>query len=129
MKEIDSKQIDAWKKAHGDVFKVEVDGKVCYLKKPDRKVLGAASVLGKNDPMKYNEVLLENCWLDGDEEIKKDDSLFLGVSSGDALIRAYLHFDPSDLSDEEWAMQIGMAEYIRADLTNSLTISLRACLR
>ncbi len=31
--------------------------------------------------MKYNEVLLENCWLDGDEEIKKDDSLFLGVSS------------------------------------------------
>lgn len=81
MKEIDSKQIDAWKKAHGDVFKVEVGGKVCYLKKPDRKVLGAASVLGKNDPMKYNEVLLENCWLDGDEEIKTDDSLFLGVSS------------------------------------------------
>ena len=35
MKEIDSKQIDAWKKAHGDVFKVEVDGKVCYLKKPE----------------------------------------------------------------------------------------------
>ena len=44
-------------------------------------MLGAASVLGKNDPMKYNEVLLENCWLGGDEEIKKDDSLFLGVSS------------------------------------------------
>ena len=31
--------------------------------------------------MKYNEILLNNCWIAGDEEIKKDDALFLGVSA------------------------------------------------
>ena len=81
MAEVTKEQIESWKKKHGDVFEVNVDGKTAYLKRPDRKVLGAASVLGKDDPMKYNETLLENCWLGGDEEIKTDDSLFLGVSS------------------------------------------------
>lgn len=81
MAEVTKEQIESWKKKHGDVFEVNVDGRTAYLKRPDRKVLGAASVLGKDDPMKYNETLLENCWLGGDEEIKTDDSLFLGVSS------------------------------------------------
>ncbi len=81
MAEVTKEQIESWKKKHGDVFEVNVDGKTAYLKKPDRKVLGAASVLGKDDPMKYNETLLENSWLGGDEEIMTDDSLFLGVSS------------------------------------------------
>lgn len=81
MAEVTKEQIESWKKKHGDVFEVNVDGRTAYLKRPDRKALGAASVLGKDDPMKYNETLLENCWLGGDEEIKTDDSLFLGVSS------------------------------------------------
>lgn len=81
MAEVTKEQIESWKKKHGDVFEVNVDGRTAYLKRPDRKVLGAASVLGKDDPMKYNETLLGNCWLGGDEEIKTDDSLFLGVSS------------------------------------------------
>jgi len=54
---------------------------VAYLKKPNRKALGAAAVVGKADPMKYNEILLNNCWIEGDEKIKTDDSLFLGVSA------------------------------------------------
>ena len=81
MEKVTKEQIESWKKRHGDVFEVNVDGRTAYLRKPDRKVLGAASVLGKDDPMKYNEILLENCWLGGDEDIKTDDSLFLGVSS------------------------------------------------
>ena len=69
------------KAKHGDVFQVEVDGRVAYLKRPDRKVLGAAAVTGKSDPMKYNEVILNNCWLEGDEEIRTNDAMFLGVSA------------------------------------------------
>lgn len=80
-KTITPEQIEAWKKKHGDVFCVTVGDKVVYLKRPDRKVLGAAAVVGKNDPMKYNEILLNNCWLAGDEDIKTDDALFLGVSA------------------------------------------------
>lgn len=79
-KTIEQKVVE-WKDRYGDVFQVEVDGHVAYLKKPDRRALGAASVIGKTDPIKYNEVLLNNCWLEGDEVIKKDDALFLGVSA------------------------------------------------
>lgn len=81
MTTIAPERIEEWKKRHGDVFRVTVGGKVAYLKRPDRRALGAAAVVGKNDPMRYNEILLRNCWLDGDEEIKTDDALFLGISS------------------------------------------------
>ena len=33
-----------------------------------------------SDPIRSNEVLLENCWLGGDESVKTDDSKFMGVS-------------------------------------------------
>ena len=67
-------KIQEWKEKYGDVYRVD-------LKKPSRKALGAAAVIGKSDPMKYNEFLLNNCWLEGDEVIKTDDALFLGVSA------------------------------------------------
>jgi len=73
-------QIDEWKKKHKEVFRVTVEDKACYLKKPSRKALGYASMAGKDNPLKFNEVILNDCWLDGDEEIKTDDDLFLSVS-------------------------------------------------
>ena len=73
-------QIAEWKAQHGEFFGITVEDKICYLKKPDRKTLSFASQVGA-DPMKFNEVILKNCWLGGDEEIMTDDSLFLAVSS------------------------------------------------
>lgn len=73
-------KIERWKAQYGEVYKYEVDGKECYLHKPDRKTLGAASVIGNKDPMKYNEVMLNNCWIEGDEIIKTNDAYFMGVS-------------------------------------------------
>lgn len=78
---VDQKQIDAWKKQYGDIFKISVDDKVCYLKKPSRKSLSYAAVAGQTDPLMYNEIILKDCWLGGDEEIKTDDGLFLSVSA------------------------------------------------
>lgn len=80
-KTITPEQIESWKKKWGDVFCVTVGDKMAYLKRPSRQAFSAAAVVGKNDPMKYNEILLNNCWLAGDEEIKTDDALFLGVST------------------------------------------------
>lgn len=57
---------------------IEVGGKYAYLKKPDRKVLKMA-VSMSDTKIDEAEVLLENCWLDGDEEIKTDDDLFLSA--------------------------------------------------
>lgn len=79
--EVTKEQIQEWKKKHGKVFKISCDGKSCYLKPPSRKTLGYAGVAGKDDPLKFNEVILRDCWLGGDEEIRTDDVLFLSVSS------------------------------------------------
>lgn len=74
-------KIAGWKAKHGEVFMVEVDGKVAYLKKPDRKTISAATVVGQNDPIRFSEILLQNCWIEGDEQIKTDNELFFGVSA------------------------------------------------
>lgn len=73
-------QIEAWKRQHGDVFSATVADGVCYLKKPSRKALGYATFASKSDPIKFNEVILNDCWLGGDETIRTDDSKFLGLS-------------------------------------------------
>ena len=49
-------KIQEWKDKYGDVYRVDVDGHTAYLKRPSRKALGAAAVLGKQDPMKYCSV-------------------------------------------------------------------------
>lgn len=74
-----AEQIEKWKKDHGDIFKIEVDNSVCYLKKPDRKTMAYVASLG-NQPIRANEALLNQCWLGGDETIKTDDEKFFGVS-------------------------------------------------
>lgn len=75
------KQIQEWKERYRDIYEITVDGRVCYLRKPNRRELSYASMAGKSDPMKFNETILQQCWLDGDEEIKTEDELFLGVSA------------------------------------------------
>ncbi len=73
--------IEGWKKQHGAVYKIEVEDKVAYLKRPDRKSLAYASSVVSSNPIKFNEIILNGCWLVGDEEIKTDDTLFLSASS------------------------------------------------
>lgn len=72
--------IDGWKAKHGSVYTVKVEGSICYLKKPDRKTISYASTVGTKDPIKFNEVLLKNCWLGGDVNIQTDDDMFLSAA-------------------------------------------------
>jgi hypothetical protein len=80
---VTQKQIADWKKQHGDkngeIFELHVDGKVAYLKKPDRGVISMASELGGGNQVKISELVLDACWLGGDEEIRTDDDLFMSV--------------------------------------------------
>lgn len=73
-------QIEAWKRQHGDIFAATVDGSICYLKRPSRKALGYASFASKQNPLNFNEAILNDCWLGGDETIRTDDAKFLGIS-------------------------------------------------
>lgn len=72
-------QIEEFKKKYGQIFEVTVDGKSCILHKPTRQNLSYASAV--KDPIKMSEVMLDQLWVDGDEEIKTDDELFMAVSA------------------------------------------------
>jgi hypothetical protein len=71
-------QIKQWKAKYGEVHEVcveiEADQEAfAYFKKPDRRVLALAAKFIENDPIKAGDVLFENCWVGGDEQIKDDD--------------------------------------------------------
>lgn len=77
----DQKQIEDWKEQYGEIFQINVGDKVCYLKSPSRRALSYAAAAGQTDPLKYNETILNDCWISGDEEIKTNNGLFLSVSA------------------------------------------------
>lgn len=70
-------QIAAWKKKHGDIYEITVEGKSCILRKPNRKDLSYVSVV--KDPIQMSETLMRQLWVDGDKEILEDDQLFLAA--------------------------------------------------
>ncbi|MCZ2140945.1 MAG: hypothetical protein LC096_06085, partial [Bacteroidia bacterium] len=43
--------------------------------------LSYASSIATKDPLKFNEILLNDCWLGGDEAFKTEDSLFVALGS------------------------------------------------
>lgn len=75
---MDKQKIDQLKKKHGvEIFQLTVSDKKAILKKPDRKVLSMALSLSEKDPIKFGELILDSCWIEGDEEIRTNDSYFL----------------------------------------------------
>lgn len=74
-----AEQIAEWKEKYGEdkVFKMtSEDGeKSCILRKPGRKDLDYATAAG--DGLKFNEALMNNCWLGGDREMVENDDYFL----------------------------------------------------
>ena len=79
--EINEKQIAELKAKYPgkELYLVTVEGKGCILRSPGRQDLSYASVV--KDPIKLNEVLLNQLWVAGDEEIKTDDALFFAAAA------------------------------------------------
>ena len=73
--------ISEWKSKYGEISGIVIEGRICYLRPVDRKTLSYASSVGAKDPMQFNEIILNNCWLGGDEEIKTNDTLFLSAGA------------------------------------------------
>lgn len=72
-------EIKGWKEKHGELYQVSVEGYSCILHKPTRKDLSYISSV--KDPIKMSELLIEQTWVAGDEEIKTNDELFMAVVS------------------------------------------------
>ena len=83
MFEYTADQIKDWKKKYGDdkIFEIVVDDKKAILHKPTRKDLSFAMAGSSQakDSIKFAEILLNQCWIDGDKEIKEDDDYFFGA--------------------------------------------------
>ena len=62
-----------------------------YFKKPDRKILGMVMSIDKQNSLRAKEILLTNCFLEGDKRILTDDDYFYS-----ACTKAYDTFDIMD---------------------------------
>lgn len=74
-------QLASWKEKYGEVFEISCEDKKAILKKPSRKDLSFA-IAGSNqakDSVKFAEILLKQCWVDGDKEFQEDDTYFFSV--------------------------------------------------
>ena len=72
-------QIDKWKALYGEVYSITGEGKICYIKKPNRKVMEYAASF-QNNPIKMAETIFNSCFLGGSEDFKTDDELFLSAA-------------------------------------------------
>lgn len=79
-------QIAQWKanvkKQYGEeteVFKYVKDGMICYLRSVDRDAYSSAAAKVSTSPAKFNDVILENIWLGGCEDLKTVNSYYFGL--------------------------------------------------
>lgn len=69
------------KQAINGVFCLRVGDAKCWLKNMDRKLIAMVATTAGSDPIEAAELILENCWLEGDERIKDEDEYFLEAIS------------------------------------------------
>ena len=79
MEKVTEEQIKEWERKYGKIYLLKIEDKTAYLKPPTRQTLSLSMSYEKNDPLKADEVLLQNCWISGDEVIKTDLDLFLAA--------------------------------------------------
>ncbi|WP_271783870.1 hypothetical protein [Aquimarina algiphila] len=83
MNEVTPEHIAAWKREYGvsvlQQMEIEDSEYKAILKEPTREDIKFAGLASKKDPMKFNQVILERCWVFGDREIQDNTGLFLSA--------------------------------------------------
>lgn len=74
-------QLESWKEKYGEIFEITCEDKKAVLHKPTRKDLSFAMAGSNqgNDSVKFSEILLKQCWVDGDMEFQNDDEYFFAA--------------------------------------------------
>ena len=79
-------QLKQWKEEiiakyghNSKLFSYEVDGRICYLRSLDRNTYALATTKVMQSPAKFNEVVIENTWMGGDETLRKNDEYYFGL--------------------------------------------------
>ena len=74
-------QIEAFKAEYGEIFKIEVEDKACFIHKPTRQILDLAMTSSTKKSSLFNETILRNCWLAGDKDMVLKDDYFMGAGA------------------------------------------------
>jgi hypothetical protein len=73
-------KIAQYKKQYDGVYKyVAEDGKSCLLRSPDLKIIDACRTTSGGSSIKFDKAMVENCWLEGDLELKTVDKYQIGL--------------------------------------------------
>lgn len=73
-------KIILYKQKYGRVYKyMSSDGKSCILRCPSIKDIDACRTISGGSGLMFDQALLQNCWLEGDEELRTDDKYVLGI--------------------------------------------------
>lgn len=94
-------QLDQWKKEHEEIHVITVevskkDKAVGYLRPLQRHEYGLAlQAYNKKSPIAAAELVLNNCWLGGDERIMKEDKVYISAATA---AQELVDFLPSSIS-------------------------------
>lgn len=88
--EVSDEELTALKSKYGTVYTLSVlylDEKtgeevelIGYLKRPERYLMGMAVSKMDTNPIIAKEMIIEKCWIGGDERIRKDDDAFYSAT-------------------------------------------------
>jgi hypothetical protein len=72
-------QMSEWKSKYGEVYGIEYEDCISYVRKPNRTELSYIMSM-QSDPLKMIETFIKSCFVGGCEKIKTDVSYQLGVA-------------------------------------------------
>jgi len=80
-------QLDEWKKLYGTIKGYGSDGKIAVFRVADINIIDACRTISRGSTLRFSLALIDNCWLDGDKELLKDDKHKLDMADwGNELI-------------------------------------------
>lgn len=72
--------VEALKQKYGNIFRYTTsDGKVAYFKSPNLTILDYCKTVSNGSNVKFNKLLAENCFVEGDKEIITEEKYLLGL--------------------------------------------------
>lgn len=78
---VTQKQIDEWKKQYSSVYELEADGLTCYVFSPLEKLAAIKQFMTALTKGSFQcvDALFNNCWLAGDEAMRTDNKIKMGL--------------------------------------------------
>ncbi|MWB96753.1 hypothetical protein GON26_20520 [Flavobacterium sp. GA093] len=91
-------QINEWKEKYGQIYELPVEDKVAYLREPKMTAFRHAfNAMQKDGEMAFGEVMLNDLFIGGDEEIKTNDEYFFAARKE---LANFFIFDDAEIVSE-----------------------------